>query len=244
MTTPPYPEGYQPYTGAPGPSGPQPTPPNVPPPYTPPYGAPPGYGAPPYGAPGYPPMYAPPPPQPRKNSNAGWIIGISIAVVVVLICGGCVAFAYYSIGRGVRALSTTVGVISTYSGFCVDETAQDYQSAYAYFSSNLQSQVSSDAFAQRAAQLDTRDGPVTSCLIQNGAAPQVSNSTATVQLMITRTPQATPTPLGTATSSAATPTETPAPTPATGASFTGALHLVLQGSVWKIDSIDSSLDLT
>jgi hypothetical protein len=193
-------------------------------------------------------MYAPPPPPPARRSNTGWIIGVSIAVVVLLICGGCATFAYFSVSRGVQALSTTVGVISTYSGFCVDETTQDYPAAYVYFSTNLQQQVSSTAFSQRAAALDTRDGTVTSCLIQS-SAPQITGSTAIVQLEVMRTPAATPQPLTTPSpsptpNSSATPTVTTVPTPVTSATFTGALHLVREGSLWKIDSIDSSLDLT
>ena len=261
MTTPQYPEGYQPYTGAPGPTGPQPTPPNAPPPYQPSYGSPtpgqppysappgygappPGYGAPPYGAPGYPPGYAPPP-QPAKRSNTGWIIGLSIAAVVVLVCAGCSAAAYFAVRNGVATIATTVGVAETYAGFCLDESSQNYQSAYTYFSTNMQQQLTASAFTARADQLDTQYGTVSSCQAESSSPPQISGSTATVQLIVVRTPplSATP-PASTTPTGSGTGTASTTPTAASGTTFTGALHLVKQGSVWRIDQIDSSLGLT
>jgi len=164
---------------------------------------------------------------------------------VLLICGGCSAAAYFLVRNGVQTIATTVGVAETYAGFCLDETSQDYQSAYTYFSTNLQQQLSASAFTARANQIDTRDGTVSSCQTETSRPPQISGSTATVQLIVVRTPplSATP-PASTTPTGSGAGTASATPTAGSGTTFTGALHLVKQGSVWRIDQIDSSLDLT
>jgi len=244
MTTPNTPDGYQPYPGAPQPSGPQqppyqqppyqqpappyqqqpynqppqyapqPTPPQYPPQYAPQptpqqYPQQPGYSAPPQG-------YAPPPPPtPAKRSNAVWITCSVIAIVVLLVCVGGGTAGYFYLKNVATGLSSTVGVSSVYLQLCVDESSQSYSNMYSLFSPTFQASITPAAFATRAAQIDTKDGTVTNCQTPRGVTPQVSGSTATVSLQVTRT-----------------------------IIHSGSLHLILKGSTWFVDQVDSSLDIT
>jgi hypothetical protein len=87
---------------------------------------PPGYGPPgappPFGAPGAPPFGAPPPP---KKSNAGKIIGI-IALVLVVLCGVCVAVSWSKIKDALDSSSTNAKVGDCLAGDSIsDNTTKD-----------------------------------------------------------------------------------------------------------------------
>jgi hypothetical protein len=113
--------------------------------------------------------------------------------------------------------SPIFGSAFTATEFCADEEQQNYSAAYKLFSSNLQSQMTQDAFVSRAQQLDTEGGMVSNC----NAVPdstQVANTSATYQLTVTR-----------GTGSAAT--------------TNGAITLINSNGSWQIDSIDQSLGL-
>ena len=242
-----YPGGDPSYPGNPNPNNPptnpqQPQPmygqqPGVPP--QPDYGQqpppyqPPVYNQvpPPYGQPQYPqyPQYPQQPPQypqqqPPKKSNKGWIIGCSIAAVVVLLaCGGifaAVVIAGRAAGAQLQSTGTQLTTVSQVTLFCTAFESQDYGSAYQLLSSAQQGRISQADFSTHAAALDTSDGEVTTCTIEtNHPLPTISSDgkTATAQMQVARGSNAN--------------------------LATGTVKLVLEDGVWKIDSADASLKL-
>lgn len=222
----------------------QPQPPQYPPqPTQPGYGQPPAYGQQPgYGQEQQPPPYQPPVynqaaqpqypqqqpphyPQQPKKSNRGWIIGCSIAaVVVLLICGGIGVALYIGAQKAADAITTT-GQGTLAAGqvliFCTDFESQDYNGVYQLLSSAEQGRVGTpEQFAQRAATLDVSAGMVSGCQ-PTGNPPIASVSSdgksATIKVEVVRSNQT-----GTA---------------------SGTIRLVLENGAWKIDSADSSLKL-
>lgn len=243
-----YPGGDPSYPG--DPNNPQtfPQQPGQPPQYTPPptqpgYGQPPAYGQqagygqqqqpPPYQPPAYnqaaqpqypqqqPPQY---PQQQQKSSKRGWIIGCSIAaVVVLLICGGIGVALYIGAQTASNAIKNGGNAITAAAQvtlFCTDFETQDYGSAYQLLSSGAQASQSQSNFTTHQAALDTSDGDVATCTIDpNHALPSISsdNKTATAQVQVARGDNSNLT--------------------------TGSIKLVYEDNQWKIDSADSSLKL-
>ena|GEM_PF-7124665 len=142
-TTPPPPPGYGP-------------PPGYSQPYGPPQGFQPGYGQysyPPQGPGGYgnvpPPIpgqlpvpggYGILPPNARRSSKKGWIIGLSITAVVLVLCCGCTALAGFGIYRVVESVRDQAG-----------ESTQDYLEA-------LRDQRFDDAYELMCDRNKNRDG--------------------------------------------------------------------------------------
>lgn len=191
---------------------------------------PPPYQPQPSQYPQQPPMYNQGQPQypqtqvPQKRSNRGWIIGCSVAaVVVLLICGGIGIAAFIGAQRAGDALKS--GANATLAAtqvalFCTDYQSQDYGSAYQLLSSAKQGSVSQTQFTTRAAALDTSDGEVTTCdMDSNHVLPDVSSDgkTATARVQVAR---------GSNSNLAV-----------------GTITLVYENNEWKIDSADSSLKL-
>ena len=219
------------------PGQPQPTQPG--------YGQPPAYGQPPmqpgYGQEQQPPPYQPPVynqaaqpqypqqqppqyPQQPKKSNRGWIIGCSIAaVVVLLICGGVGVALYIGAQTASNALKNGGNALTAATQvalFCTDFQTQDYGSAYQLLSSGAQGSQSQSQFTTHQAALDTSDGDVATCTIDpNHALPNISSDskTATAQVQVARGENAN--------------------------LATGTVKLVYEDNQWKIESADSSLNL-
>ncbi|HKW23377.1 MAG TPA: hypothetical protein VJO13_18490 [Ktedonobacterales bacterium] len=209
------------------------------------YGQPPAYGQPPlqpgYGQEQQPPPYQPPVynqaaqppysqqqppqyPQQPKKSNRGWIIGCSIAaVVVLLICGGVGVALYIGAQTASTALKNGGNAITAAAQvtlLCTDFETQDYGSAYQLLSSGAQGRESQAQFTTHQAALDTSDGNVATCTIDpNHALPSISSDskTATAQVQVARGENAN--------------------------LATGTVKLVYENNQWKIDSADSSLKL-
>jgi hypothetical protein len=156
------------------------------------YGQPPAYGQQPgYGQEQQPPPYQPPvynqaaqpqypqqqppqyPQQQKKSSKRGWIIGCSIAaVVVLLICGGIGVALYIgaqTAGNALKSTGQAALAATQFELFCTDFETQDYGSAYQLLSSGAQGRESQAQFATHQAALDTSDGmiarltPITRC---------------------------------------------------------------------------------
>lgn len=224
----------------------QPQPPQYPQqPTQPGYGQPPAYGQPPmqpgYGQEQQPPPYQPPVynqaaqpqypqqqppqyPQQPKKSNRGWIIGCSIAaVVVLLICGGVGVALYIGAQTASNAIKNGGNAITAAAQvalFCTDFQTQDYGSAYQLLSSGAQGSQSQSQFTTHQAALDTSDGDVATCTIDpNHALPSISSDskTATAQVQVARGENAN--------------------------LATGTVKLVYEDNQWKIESADSSLNL-
>jgi hypothetical protein len=112
--------------------------------------------------------------------------------------------------------------------FCAYEINQDYEGAYQQLSATLQSEVSEQQFESDSQTRDTTLGPVVGCSAarQNPAdgydgAPQ-SPTILTVYIW-----------LGGATTSDAPPN-----------SQSGSITMVEAGTGWKVDAVDSTLQLT
>ncbi|HEV8193046.1 MAG TPA: hypothetical protein VGP82_16405, partial [Ktedonobacterales bacterium] len=208
--------GYpqQPYT--PPPTTPPPT---TPPPYQPSYVQQPGYPQQPQG--GYPAQPYAPPPQ-AKSSNRGLFIGCGIALAaVLLICGTVSVVAYVGAqraGDAVKNFGTAAQAGLIVTEFCSQMQSQSYGQAYQDLSSNVQSKQTQDQFVKAMQDRDIKDGAVQLCTEgRSDALPAVSGSTATIQIQVAR----------------GDPNNVK----------TGTLTLVEEGSNWKVDSADSSLDL-
>jgi hypothetical protein len=112
--------------------------------------------------------------------------------------------------------------------FCAYETNQDYQGAYRQLSANLQAEVSEQQFESDNQTRDTTLGPIVGCSAAHQypatgdeGAPQ-SPTTLTLAIW-----------LGGSTASPAPPH-----------SRTGTITMVQESAGWKVDAVDSTLQLT
>lgn len=206
------------------PGGPPPNPedPTNPPPYAPQVEQPGQYPPPAYNQAAPPPQYQPPQP---KKSKKGWIIGCSIAALVVLLaCGGIGVALYIGANKAADAVKST-GQASLASAqvvlLCTAFEAQDYNSAYQLLSTAEQGRVGTpDQFAQRADAQDTSAGTVVGCQPTDSpplASISSDGKSATLKIAVQRSDQ-------------------------TGTS-SGTVRLVLENDTWKIDGADSALKL-
>ena len=223
------------YPNQPGGPPPNPEDPTNPPSYSPQVEQPGQYPPPAYNQappPQYPqqPQYAqqapqyPQQPQPKK-SKKGWIIGCSIAALVVLLaCGGIGVALYIGANKAADAVKST-GQASLASAqvvlLCTAFEAQDYNSAYQRLSTAEQGRVGTpDQFAQRADALDTSAGTVVGCQPTDSpplASISSDGKSATLKIEVQRSDQ-------------------------TGTS-SGTVRLVLENDTWKIDGADNALTL-
>lgn len=224
---PPYPSysPYPPYPGAPAgtPSGApgatqgQPSP-------TAPYGYP-QYPYPSGSAPAqypYPYPYPYAVPQPARKSNRALWITLSIAgAALLVVCVSCSVLFAVGLGRAANSFNQLLGPEIAASTFCVDVQEQRYSAAYDQLSRNLQSQMTRDQFESAASARDQASGPVTDCTPDtNDQSVDTSGPPTLVHVTVTRTSGSGGTSL-----------------------YPGDLTLVREDSVWKIDAIDSSLEL-
>lgn len=163
-------------------------------------------------------------PQPKK-SKKGWIIGCSIAALVVLLaCGGIGVALYIGANKAADAVKST-GQAGLASGqvvlLCTAFESQDYTSAYQLLSTSEQGRVGTPSqFAQRADALDTSAGTVVGCQPTDSpplASISSDGKSATLKIAVQRSDQ-------------------------TGTS-SGTVRLVLENDTWKIDGADSALKL-
>ena len=214
-----------------------PTPEPPPDPRYPPYTQyPPYLPYPPYPQPGYPPPgYWPPGYQmrgypPPKKDNTRMVYGIIAAVLavgIVLSIGcGLVSASYYSLLN--QSVSGSLASV-TVNEFCMDEEMQDYSSAYALLSSNLQQQYNSSQFTTDGQQHDSTLGVMTTCN-QQGPAVTSTSTELTATLTITRSLTPTPDASGNA----------PAPQ---ASDYTGQVSLVEEAGQWRVDQVDSALNM-
>src|SRR5690348_4281916 len=179
-----------------------------------PYGQP-SYGQPPMGQqqPMGQPMYGGPmmPPAAPRKKSRKGL-WITLGVIAGVLVLACGGIGFFLFSIG-QAVAQPITAATT---FCTDLKTQNYTAAYGLLSTKQKGQVTQDLFSQGAKLQDQVDGQVTSCTLQ-------SNSSAGFQFDSSK---------GTAT--------LPATVQRTQA-WTGKLQLVKQGSGWKIDDIDQSL---
>jgi hypothetical protein len=227
--TPEYPPQPEYYAQAPGyPTYAQGNPPTQPAqPYPYPQPAPQPY--PPYQP--YPGQYAPPPMPPKRSNRTLWIVLGSVGGALLLLCVACSVLAVALGGQIGKQLGPVFGASTTLVNFCTAMQEQDYATAYAQFSTDLQSRVTEDEFTSNATKLDADQGRVTNCSTSSSASssgdstgPTISDDKVTLNVGITR-------------SGGATNGET---TNTTSGSFT----FTKAGSNFKIDEIESIFELT
>jgi hypothetical protein len=156
---------------------------------------------------------------PKRSNRTLWIVLGSIGGALLLICGVC-TFAAFALGGQIgKQFGPAFSAAYALGTFCAAEQDQDYSTAYAQFSSNLQNQLTSDQFASNAATQDTENGKVTTCATDssdpNGTS--ISDNQVTFTLRVQR---------------------------ANGPATTGAVTLVKENGDFKIDALDASLGLT
>ncbi len=177
-------------------------------------GQPPMYGQPGYGQPGYgQPGYGQPmmPPAAPRKKSRKGL-WITLGVIAGVLVLACGGIGFVFFSAFQEALKP-VNVATT---FCNDLKGQKYTTAYDLLSSNAQGQISRDLFVQGAQLQDQIDGTVKSCgPVTGGSADakiDVNAGKATLKATVQR-----------------------------NQAFTGNILLIKQGSDWKIDDIDSSL---
>jgi hypothetical protein len=174
----------------------------------------PGYGQPPMGQPGYgQPTYGQPMMPPvAPAKKSRKRLWITLGVIAGVLVLACGGIGFVFFTAFQEALKP-VTVATT---FCNDLKAQNYTTAYDLLSSNAQGQVSRDLFVQGAQLQDQVDGTVKSCgpVTGSGADTKIDVNAGKASLKATvQRNQA----------------------------FIGHILLIKQGSDWKIDDIDASL---
>jgi hypothetical protein len=140
-----------------------------------------------------------------------------LGILGVLVLGACIAcgIAVASFANVASQFAQTYArPLLVEREFCSDEISQDYTAAYQLFSNALQARMTQDLFVSSSQQRDQSDGIVTSCRLSG--APDISNSTATLTLRVTR---------------------------ATSGTVSGDISLVIEGGQWKIADIAPQLDI-
>jgi len=181
-----------------------------------------------------PPIVVPPPPR-RSSLKPLWItLGVVVSLVVVL-CISCSVIFWLSIAHIASQIvqpsqvSPALEPVLAAQKFCAYEINQDYAGAYQQLSTALQSEVSEQQFESDNQTRDTTLGPVVGCSAarQNPAAgdegvPQ-SPAILTVYIWL----------FGVATASDAPPN-----------SQSGNITMAEESADWKVDAVDSTLQLT
>jgi hypothetical protein len=169
-----------------------------------------------YGQPGqYGTPVMPPPMPPKKSNKTLWIVLGTVGGVLLLACVGCVGVLAYLGSQA--ANNPLIGSTLAATSFCVDEQGQEYTKAYQLLSPSLQGQMTEDQFVQASQAHDTADGKIETCEAVQGGDSSVTNTSASVEVTVTRTG---------------------------GTTTTGNITLVNAGGAWKVDSIDPALSLT
>ncbi|HEX3271270.1 MAG TPA: hypothetical protein VHR15_11520 [Ktedonobacterales bacterium] len=179
----------------------------------------------------YPGQYAPPPMPPKRSNRTLWIVLGSVGGALLLLCVVCSVLAVALGGQIGKQLGPVFGASTTLVNFCTAMQEQDYATAYAQFSTDLQGRVTEDEFTSNATKLDADQGRVTNCSTSSNASssgdsngPTISDDKVTLNVGITR-------------SGGATNGET---TNTTSGSFT----FTKAGSNFKIDEMESIFELT
>jgi hypothetical protein len=162
------------------------------------------------------------PQQPKKSSKKGWIIGCSIAALVVLLaCGGIGVALYIGAQKAADAVQSGASAVTAAAQvtlYCTDIEEQQYGSAYQLLSKSAQGSHTQQEYTTLMQSLDTNAGQVATCNMDpNHTLPSINGNTATAQVQVARGDNAN--------------------------LATGSVKLVLEDNQWKIDSADSSLKL-
>jgi len=155
------------------------------------------------------------------------IIAAVLLVGLVLSIGYGIASARFTSLLN-RSLSSSLATI-TIDEFCTGEETQQYSNTYALLSSNLQQQYPESQFTLDSEQHDSMLGQISTCM-QQGPVVSSSSTEVTVNLTVTRMLIPTPDASGNA------------PAPQTS-NYSGQISLVNEAGQWKVDQVDSSLNM-
>ena len=135
-------------------------------------------------------------------------------------CGLLGLAIFHGVATVLETAGKTVPARITIVTFCYDETIHDYNSAYQQFSSQLQQQMSESDFESGSNQLDEQVGGITTCSRADSSKDATDGNTVTIDVDVSRI------------SSSGTSTATH-----------GSIVVVEEGSDWRINGIDTTLDL-
>jgi hypothetical protein len=222
-SAPPYGFPGNPGQGSNVPAPPYPFYPYPAPPY-PPYPYPPNVAMPPT----LPPYYFPPP-APRRSHRALWISLGAALVGVVLICGAC---SYLTVASFQTFTSENISgdqvpaalqPVVEAANFCSFEINTNYHEAYTQLSAHLQSQVAEPQFVSDNQARAVAEGPLVGCsAAPSPGSPPSSSSSMVLELSIWSGP---------ITGNAPPDNQS------------GTMTMVQEGSTWRVDALDSSLQL-
>ena len=145
------------------------------------------------------------------SQRPGWLVPVIVAALVIVVLGA-VAGIVYAVGR--NALQEPM---NTANAFCDDMKTQNYGSAYNLLSSGYKAHMTSQQFTEASQIHDQLDGKVKQCglaaLQSNGGFTlNLNPENASFNAQMTR-----------------------------NRDYTGAVTLVKQNGVWKIDALDDAL---
>ena len=104
----------------------------------------------------------------------------SIGGVLLLLCVACSILAINLGGQIGKQLGPVFGASTTLVNFCTAMQEQDYATAYAQFSTDLQSRVTEDQFTTNANKLDADQGRVTNCSTSSSASSSGDSNGPTI----------------------------------------------------------------
>jgi hypothetical protein len=169
---------------------------------------------------------------PKRSNRTLWIVLGSVGGALLLLCVACSVLAVTLGSQIGKQLGPAIGASVTLADFCAAMQEQDYATAYAQFSTDLQGRVTEEEFTSNATKLDADQGRVTNCSTSSSAStisgdsngPTISDNLVTLNVGITR-------------SGGATNGETINTT-------SGSFTFTKEGSDFKIDEIESIFELT
>jgi hypothetical protein len=100
---------------------------------------------------------------PKRSNRTLWIVLGSVGGALLLLCVVCSVLAVALGGQIGKQLGPVFGASTTLVNFCTAMQEQDYATAYAQFSTDLQGRVTEDEFTSNATKLDADQGRVTNC---------------------------------------------------------------------------------
>jgi len=122
-------------------------------------------------------MYKPP-----ARRRGGRVAAVAVPVLALLGIGAGLLYAARH-GGALPFGSTTPGALTAARGYCAAVQTGNYTQAYTYFAPTLQTTIPASVYPQLAHDLDTQQGPITSCAAGTANA---SGSSATVAATVKR----------------------------------------------------------
>jgi hypothetical protein len=155
-------------------------------------------------------------PPPMRKPPRGLVVGCGVMVTLfVAMIGMSGLFALRLARAQVSQRESAVSVAASIALFCEAAQNRDYSGAYRYLSPAFQARMSVDAFVAANETHDETDGAITSCTSETDLLhTSVAGARTSVSLAVTRSHTAT-----------------------------GTISLTRGGDGWRIDTLDTALEL-